>query len=84
MKRNKRAFITAFVSPCDGRRGQPVSLWQGQRRIGTRHLDRVCSVRFRPQIKHRVRYRATVKSDGTYVEATSRKLKIRILRRHRQ
>jgi hypothetical protein len=83
VKRNKRAFITAFVSPCDGRRGQPVSLWQGQRRIGTRHLDRVCSVRFRPRIKHRVRYRATVKSDGTYVEATSRKLNIRILRRHR-
>jgi len=81
VKRNKRAFITAFVSPCDGRRGQPVSLWEGRRRIGTRHLDRVCSVRFRPRIKHRVRFRATVKSDGTYVEATSRKLKIRILRR---
>jgi glucose/arabinose dehydrogenase len=83
VKRNKRAFITAFVSPCDGRRGQPVSLWQGRRRIGVRHLDRVCSVRFRPRIKHRVRYRATVKSDGTYAEAMSRKLKIRILRRHR-
>jgi hypothetical protein len=83
VKRNKRAFITAFVSPCDGRRGQPVSLWQGRRRIGTRHLDRVCSVRFRPRIKQRVRYRATVKSDGTYAEAVSRQLKIRILRRHR-
>lgn len=83
VKRNKRALITAFVSPCDGRRGQPVSLWEGRRRVGTRHLDRVCSVRFRPRIKHRVRFRATVKSDGTYVEATSRKLKIRILRRHR-
>ncbi len=82
VKRNKRAFITAFVSPCDGRRGQPVSLWEGRRRVGTRHLDRVCSVRFRPRIKHRVRFRATVKSDGTYTEATSRKLKIRILRRH--
>jgi glucose/arabinose dehydrogenase len=83
VKRNKRAFITAFVSPCAGRRGQPVSLWQGQRRIGTRHLDRVCSVRFRPRIKHRVRFRATVKSDGNYAEATSRRLKIRILHRHR-
>jgi hypothetical protein len=83
VKRNKRAFITAFVSPCEGRRGQPVSLWQGRRRIGTRHLDRVCSVRFRPRIKHRVRFRATVKSDGTYTEAVSRRLKIRILRRHR-
>jgi len=83
VKRNKRAFITAFVSPCDGRRGQPVSLWEGRRRVGTRHLDRVCSVRFRPRIKHRVRYRATVKSDGNYAEAVSRRLKIRILRRHR-
>lgn len=81
VKRNKRAFITAFVSPCDGRRGQPVSLWEGRRRIGTRHLDRVCSVRFRPRIKHRVRYRATVRSDGTYAEAVSRRLKIRILRK---
>jgi glucose/arabinose dehydrogenase len=83
VKRNKRALITAFVSPCDGRRGQPVSLWQGRRRIGTRHLDRVCSVRFRPRIKHRVRFRATVKSDGIYAEAVSRRLKIRILHRHR-
>ena len=83
VKRNKRAFITAFVSPCSGRRGQPVSLWQGRRRIGTRHLDRVCSVRFRPRIKHRIRFRATVKSDGTYAEAISRRLNIRILRRHR-
>jgi glucose/arabinose dehydrogenase len=82
VKRNKRAFITAFVSPCDGRRGQPVSLWEGRRRVGTRHLDRVCSVRFRPRIKHRVRFRATVKSDGIYAEAVSRRLKIRILRRH--
>jgi hypothetical protein len=83
VKRNKRALITAFVSPCNGRRGQPVSLWQGKRRIGTRHLDRVCSVRFRPRIKHRVRFRATVKSDSTYTEAISRRLNIRILRRHR-
>jgi len=83
VKRNKPAFITAFVSPCDGRRGQPVSLWEGRRRVGTRHLDRVCSVRFRPRIKHRVRFRATVKSDGNYAEAVSRRLKIRILRRHR-
>jgi hypothetical protein len=83
VKRNRRAFITAFVSPCNGRRGQPVSLWQGRRKIGTRRLDRVCTVRFRPRIKHRVAFRATVPSDGTYTEATSRRLTIRILRRHR-
>jgi glucose/arabinose dehydrogenase len=83
VKRNKRAFITAFVSPCAGRRGQPVSLWQGRRKIGSRRLDRVCTVRFRPRIRHRVAFRAKVLSDGTYTEATSRRLKIRILRRHR-
>jgi hypothetical protein len=81
VKRNKRAFITAFVSPCAGRRGQPVSLWQGRRNIGSRRLDRVCTVRFRPRVKHRVAFRAKVLSDGTYTEATSRRLKIRILRR---
>lgn len=83
VKRNRRAFITAFVSPCSGRRGQPVSLWQGRRKIGTRRLDRVCTVRFRPRVKHRVAFRAKVVSDGIYTEATSRRLNIRILRRHR-
>jgi Glucose / Sorbosone dehydrogenase len=83
VKRNKRALITAFVSPCDGRRGQRVSLYQGRQKLGTRRADRVCSVRFRPRIKHRVRFRAKVASDGFYTEATSRKLNIRILRRHR-
>lgn len=83
VKRNRRGFITAFVSPCGGRRGQPVSLWQGRRKIGTRRLDRVCTVRFRPRIKHRVAFRARVLSDGTYAEATSRRLKIRILHRRR-
>jgi len=83
VKRNKRAFITAFVTPCAGRRGQPVSLWQGRRKIGSRRLDRVCTVRFRPRVRHRVAFRAKVPSDGTYAEATSRRLTIRILRRHR-
>ncbi len=83
VKRNRRAFITAFVSPCNGRRGQPVSLWQGRRKIGSRRLDRVCTVRFRPRIRHRVAFRAKILSDGTYVEATSRRLNIRILRRPR-
>ena len=83
VKRNKRALITAFVSPCEGRRGERVSLWQGKRRLAVRRADRVCSVRFRPRIKHRVRFRAKVLSDDTYAEAISRPLKIRILRRHK-
>jgi len=84
VKRHKRAFITAFVSPCAGRRGEPVSLWLGRQKIGSRRLDRVCTVRFRPRIRHRVAFRAKVLSDGTYTEATSRRLKIRILHRKRK
>ena len=84
VKRNRRAFITAIVSPCEGRRGEPVSLWQGRRSLGSHRLDRVCTARFRPRIKHRVTLRARVVSDGTYEEATSRRLKMRILRRQRR
>jgi hypothetical protein len=84
VKRNRRAFITAIVSPCEGRRGQSVTLLQGRRKLGTRRLDRVCTVRFRPRVKHRVTLRAKIASDGTYEEATSRRLRLRILRRHRR
>jgi hypothetical protein len=84
VKRNRRAFVTAFVSPCPERRGDRVTLWQGRRRLGTRRLDRVCSVRFRPRVKHRIRFQAKVAADGTYAEATSRRLTIRVLHRHRK
>ncbi len=75
--RNKRALITAWVSPCKERRGDPVTLWRGRRKMGTRRLDRVCTVRFRPRISRRSAFRATVKADETYVAAISRKLTIK-------
>jgi hypothetical protein len=75
--RNKRVLITAWASPCKGRRGDPVTLWRGRRKMGTRHLDRVCTARFRPRISRRSRFRATVKADGTYVAAISRKLTVK-------
>lgn len=81
--RNRRTLITAWVSPCDGRRGDPVSLWRGRQRIGTRHLDRACTTRFRPKISRRSKFRATVKADDTYTAATSRKLTIKPGRRAR-
>jgi hypothetical protein len=81
VKRNRRALISAWVAPCRGRAGQPVSLWQGRRRIGVRHLDKVCTVHFRPRIRHRTVLRARVFSDGVYADAASRRLSIRILRR---
>lgn len=81
--RNRRALITAWVSPCGGRRGQPLTLWRGRKRIGTRHLDRVCSARFRPRINRRSGFRATVKADATYVAAISRKVTVKI-KKHRR
>jgi len=81
--RNRRALITAWVSPCKGRQGDPVTLWRGSRRIGTRHLDKVCTARFRPRISRRSGFRATVKGNATYVAAISRKLTIKPKKRHR-
>jgi hypothetical protein len=75
--RNKRTLVTAWVSPCKGRSGEPVTLWRGRRKMGTRHLDRVCTVRFRPRISRRSAFRATVKANDTYVAAISRKLTVK-------
>jgi glucose/arabinose dehydrogenase len=82
--RNRRALITAWVSPCKGRQGDPVTLWRGSRRIGTRHLDKVCTARFRPRISRRSGFRATVKADETYVAAISRKLTIKPKKKKRR
>lgn len=75
--RNRRALITAWVSPCSGRRGDPVTLWRGRRKMGTRHLDRVCSARFRPRISRRSGFRVTVNADDAYQAAISRRLTIK-------
>ena len=75
--RNRRALITAWVSPCKGRQGDPVTLWRGRKRLGTRHFDKVCTARFRPRISRRSGFRATVKGNDTYVAAISRKLTIK-------
>jgi hypothetical protein len=81
VKRHRRGLITAWVTPCpDGRRGDPVTLWRGRSQLGTRHLDRVCSVRFRPRIDRRSTFRATVKGDQAFLPAISRKVTIRPVR----
>lgn len=83
--RNRRALLTAWVSPCKGRQGDPVTLWRGRKRLGTRHFDRVCTARFRPKISRRFNFRATVKADDTYVAAISRKLTLKPKKkRHRR
>ncbi|MEX2106799.1 MAG: PQQ-dependent sugar dehydrogenase [Solirubrobacterales bacterium] len=76
VRRGDRALITAWVSPCKGRRGEPVRLYRGRQRLGTRHLDRACTVRFRPRIKRRSSFRARVLADDSFEAAVSRRLKI--------
>lgn len=83
IRRNHKALITAWVSPCAGRKGEPVKLWQGSRHLATRRLDRVCSVRFRPRIRRPVSFRATIAEDSRYLAANSRKLRIKIDHRRR-
>ena len=83
VRRHRRGLITAWVTPCDGRRGDPVTLWRGRRNLGTRYLDRVCSVRFRPRIDRRSSFRATVRANHQYLSAISRKLTIKPVRHHR-
>jgi hypothetical protein len=83
VKRRGRALITAWVSPCKGRKGEPVKLFRGRKHIGTRRLDLACSVRFRPRIVRRASFRAKIGEDTTYVASTSRKLRIRVDHRRR-
>jgi glucose/arabinose dehydrogenase len=82
--RNRRALVTAWVSPCKGRQGAPVTLWRGRRKMGTRRLDRVCTARFRPRISRRAGFRATVRADQSYVAAISRKLTVKPKKRARK
>jgi Glucose / Sorbosone dehydrogenase len=84
VRRHRRGLITAWVTPCNGdRRGDAVTLYRGRRKLGTRHLDRVCSVRFRPRINRRASFRAAVKETASYLPAISRKVTIKPVRRHR-
>jgi len=83
VKRHRRGLITAWVTPCPGRRGDPVTLWRGRRKLGTRYLDRACSAHFRPRVDRRASFRVTVKGDSAYLAAISRKLTLRPVRRHR-
>jgi hypothetical protein len=83
--RNRRILLSAFVTPCEGRRGEPVKLMRNGRHVATRHLDRACTVHFRPRIAHGATYRATIGENDLSLAGSSRRLKIRIrhLPRHR-
>jgi hypothetical protein len=74
VRKNGRAQITVWVTPCNGRRGQSVRLLMGKRKMGSRFLDRACTARFMPKIRHKAQFRAAINEDPTYIAATSRKL----------
>jgi hypothetical protein len=78
VRHNGRAQITVWVSPCVGRRGEPVVLLRGKARLGSRRLDRACTARFLPRVSRRVKFRAEVRADSTFAAASSRQLGIRI------
>lgn len=80
VKRNGRAQLTVWVSPCNGRRGQTVKLFRNRARLGSRRLDRACTARFLPRVDHRVQFRAEIAADATYEAATSRRLGVRVYR----
>ncbi|HET7443418.1 MAG TPA: PQQ-dependent sugar dehydrogenase [Solirubrobacterales bacterium] len=75
--RGDKALITAYVSPCGGRRGEPVKLFRNRTHIGTRHLDRACTARFRQKIGRPWKFQVTIAADDAYQAATSRKLGIK-------
>jgi hypothetical protein len=81
--RGKKAVLTIFVSPCSGRKGDPVTLLRNGRRNGTRFLDRACTARFLPRIRKGTRFRAWIRENDEYQAAISRRLTIRIAHRFR-
>jgi hypothetical protein len=81
IKRHRKATITAWVSPCQSRKGQPVRLFRGRAHIATKRLSRACTAYFHPRIARRSTFHATIAEDATDLAATSRRLKIKIARR---
>ncbi len=80
VKRNGRAQLTVWVTPCSGRRGQAVKLFRGRARLGNRRLDRACTARFLPKVNHPVSFRAEIAADETYAAASSRQLGVHVYR----
>jgi Glucose / Sorbosone dehydrogenase len=83
VERNKRALLTVFVSPCDGRKGQAVALLRNGHANGTRYLSRACTARFLPRIHGGTTFAAAIRQDRSYLPGQSRKLTIRIAHRKR-
>jgi len=78
VERGKRALLTVFVSPCDGRRGSVVELLRDGRPNGSRYLNRACTARFAPIVRGGVSFAAATRELRTYLPGESRDLRIRL------
>lgn len=83
VKRNSRAQLTAWISPCRGHVGEPVKLLRNGNHVATRRLNRACTVHFRPRISRGAGFRATIRENAGSQAGASRQLKIRIARHQR-
>jgi glucose/arabinose dehydrogenase len=78
VERGKAALLTVFVSPCEGRKGDPVELVRNGRPNGTKYLSRACTARFLSRIRRGTTFSAAIRGDREYFAGKSRKLKIRL------
>jgi hypothetical protein len=86
VERGQVALLTVFVSPCDGRKGDPIELLRNGRPNGTRSLSRACTARFLPRVHRGTTFTAVTRSDREFVAGKSRNLTIRLVpprKRHR-
>jgi hypothetical protein len=81
IERNRRAAMVAWVSPCEGRRGDRVRLRRGSQTIVDRSLNRACTAHFLVRVGHNTKFHATIAENSTYQEAFSKQVKIRVVRR---
>lgn len=78
VERGKRALLTVWVSPCNGRRGQPVQLRRDGVPYGSHFLSRACTARFLPRVRRGTTFSAHIRADDTYLPADSRPLRIKL------
>ncbi|HEX4668837.1 MAG TPA: PQQ-dependent sugar dehydrogenase [Solirubrobacterales bacterium] len=83
VERGKRALLTVWVSPCDGRKGATVELLRNGHRNGSRFLSRACTARFLPQIRGGTTFVAATHEGRGYLPGRSRHLTIRLAHRKR-
>jgi hypothetical protein len=78
VERGKVALLTVFVSPCEGRKGDPIELLRNGKPNGTKYLSRACTARFLPRVRRGTTFTAATRSDREFLAGKSRKLTVRL------